>query len=88
MTVNRRLVTVVGRSVGLYEQCVGGTLSSEGIHYVALSRCLPSPIKFSDALSRCIAFDPRRCRNFAGEFISRVRSSIEKGSIKKQAIVP
>lgn len=51
MTVNRRLVTVVGRSVGLYEQCVGGTLSSgfERIHYIALSRCLLSSIKFSDA---------------------------------------
>lgn len=39
MTMNRRLVTVVGRSVGLNEHCVGGTLSSnfDKIHYVAFS---------------------------------------------------
>lgn len=49
MTVNRCLVTIVGRSVGLYEQCVGGTLSSgfKRIHYTAFSRCLPSSVKFS-----------------------------------------
>lgn len=26
MTANRRLVTIAGRSVGFYEQCVGGTI--------------------------------------------------------------
>lgn len=39
MTMNRRLITVVGRSVGLNKHCVGGTLSSnfDRIHYVAFS---------------------------------------------------
>lgn len=39
MTVNRHLVTVVGRSVGLNEYCVGGTLSSDfdRIHYIVFS---------------------------------------------------
>lgn len=44
MTVNRHLVTVVGRSVGLNEYCVGGTLSSnfDRIHYIVFSLIIRS----------------------------------------------